>query len=74
MEKWSTFPFGPVIYVRRGRLRAKHMGLKGGAVGNTLAEHIGNMKGTWWEQRKKGKSPLPTQNLKEKNQGTLSAC
>jgi len=31
--------------VRRGGLWAKHMGLKQGAIGNTLGEHIGNMIG-----------------------------
>jgi hypothetical protein len=29
-------------------------------------EPIGNMKGTWWEQRKKEKNPSPTKNFKEK--------
>jgi len=29
--------------VRRGGLWAKHMGLKQGAIGNTLGEHIGNL-------------------------------
>jgi hypothetical protein len=27
------------------------MGLKRGAIGNTLGEHIGNLEGTYWEQR-----------------------
>jgi hypothetical protein len=31
--------------MRRGGLWAKHMGLKRGAIGNTLGEHIGNLKG-----------------------------
>jgi len=35
--------------VRRGGLWAKHMGLKRGAIGNTLAEHIGNLMGTHWD-------------------------
>jgi hypothetical protein len=35
------------------------MGLKRGAIGNTLGEHIGNLKGTCWEERKKEKSPPP---------------
>jgi hypothetical protein len=35
--------------VRRGGLLAKHMGLKQGAIGNTLGEHIGNLMGTHWE-------------------------
>jgi len=32
--------------VRRGGLWAKHMGLKPGAIRNTLGEHIGNILGT----------------------------
>jgi hypothetical protein len=63
-------------------LWAKHMGLKWGAIGNVLGEHIGNLenilrtwwepignlKGTCWEQRKNEKKSSfpPTQNLKEK--------
>jgi len=35
--------------VRRGGLWAKHMGLKRGAIGNNLGEHIGNLMGTHWE-------------------------
>jgi hypothetical protein len=35
--------------VRRGGLWAKHMGLKQGVIGNTLEEHIENLKGTNWE-------------------------
>ncbi len=45
------------------------MGVKGGAIGNTIGEHIGNLKGTCWEQKKNEKkksSPSPTQNLKNK--------
>ncbi len=72
MERWSALPFGPPIYVRRGGLLAKHMGLKWGAIGNTLGEHIGNLgnilrtwwepienlrRGTCWEQRKNEKNP-----------------
>ncbi len=38
--------FGPDIWVRRGGLLAKHMGLKRGPIGNTLDEHIGNLMGT----------------------------
>jgi len=34
--------------VRRGGLWAKHMGLKQGAIGNTLGEHIENLMGTYW--------------------------
>jgi hypothetical protein len=33
------------------------MGLKLGVIGDTLEEHIGNLKGTCWEQRKNEKSP-----------------
>jgi len=40
--------------VRREGLRAKHMGLKQGAIGNTLEEHIGN-KG----KMKKSPPPCP---------------
>jgi len=29
--------------VKRGGLSAKHMGLKPGAIGNTIGEHIGNL-------------------------------
>ncbi len=61
------------IQLRRGGLWAKHMGLKRGAIGNTLGEHIGNLgnmfgtwwepignlKGTCWEQRKNGKKNPP---------------
>jgi len=53
------------------RTLVKTYGIKQGAIGNSLGEHIGNLmrtdgelKGTCWEQRKNGK----------KNQGTLSAC
>jgi len=45
--------------VRRGGLWAKHMGLKQGAMGNTLGEHSGNLMGTHWEQRKYEKNSLP---------------
>jgi len=67
--------------VRRGGLWAKHMGLKGGAIGNALGKHIknlgnilrtrwepiGNLKGTCWDQRKNEKNPPPrAPNLKGK--------
>jgi len=45
--------------VRRGGLCAKHMGLKQGATWNNLEEHIGNLKGTYREQRKNEKNPPP---------------
>jgi hypothetical protein len=32
--------------IRRGGLWAKHMGLKQGAIGNIIGEHIGNLIGT----------------------------
>jgi len=32
--------------VKSGGLWAKHMGLKHGAIGNSLGEHIGNLMGT----------------------------
>jgi hypothetical protein len=35
------------------------MGLKRGATWNTLKEHIGNLKGTYREQRKNEKNPPP---------------
>ncbi len=50
------------------------MGLKQGAIGNTLGEHIGNIEnilGKWKEQvgnkgkMKKNPTPPPAQNLKE---------
>ncbi len=50
MEKWSVSPFSPPIQVRRGGLWAKHKGLKRGAIGNTLGEHIENPLGTCKEQ------------------------
>jgi hypothetical protein len=43
MERRSASPFDPPIQVRRGGLWAKHMGLKRGALGNTLGEQIGNL-------------------------------
>jgi hypothetical protein len=77
MKKWSASSFGPPIWVRRGGLWAKHMGLKGGAIGNTFGEHIGNpgnILKTHWElegnmlgTKEKGKKILPpTQNFFKK--------
>jgi hypothetical protein len=73
MERCNASPFGPPIYVRRGGLWAKHMGFKGGAIGNTFEEHIGNLmesignlKGTCWEQRKNEKNPPTSPNPKLK--------
>jgi hypothetical protein len=47
MERCSASPFGQAIWVRRGGLWAKHMGLKQGAIGNTLGEHMENLGNTW---------------------------
>ncbi len=44
MERWNGSPFGLPIQVRKGGLWAKHMGLKEGAIGNTLGEHIENLQ------------------------------
>jgi hypothetical protein len=33
------------------------MGLKQGAIGNIIGEHIVKLKGTFWEQRKEEKTP-----------------
>ncbi len=43
MERWSASPFGPLIWVRREDFGATHRGLKRGAIGNTLVEHMGNI-------------------------------
>jgi hypothetical protein len=32
------------FYGKKGGLWAKHMGLKRGVIGNTLGEHIGNLR------------------------------
>jgi len=40
-ERWSASPFGPPVEVRRGRLRAKRMGLKRGAIGNSFENPLG---------------------------------
>jgi hypothetical protein len=68
MERWSASPFGPPIELRSGGLWANHRGLKRGAIGNTLVEHIGNLMGTHWEQREneKNSSPPPHPNPKLK--------
>jgi hypothetical protein len=52
--------------VRKGGLWAKHRGLKQGAIGNTLGEHIGNLLGT--KENSKRSSPLSrlTPKLKRK--------
>jgi hypothetical protein len=38
-----------LLYEKERTLGAKHVGLKQGAIGNILGEHIGNLKGTHWE-------------------------
>jgi hypothetical protein len=59
-----------------GGLWAKHMGLKQGAIGNTLGEHIGNLMGTHWELEgnmvgtkdfKKKSSPLNPKHKRKKS-------
>jgi hypothetical protein len=42
-KKKKSSPFGPPIYVKKGGLWAKHVGLKQGVIGNTFGEHIENM-------------------------------
>jgi hypothetical protein len=74
MERWSVSPWAHLYRWGRGGLWAKHNGLKPGAIGRTLGEHIvnlgnilgtwweliGNLKGTFWKQRKNEKSsPSP---------------
>jgi hypothetical protein len=71
MERWSASPFGSPLWVRRGGLWALHMGLKRGAIGNTLGEHIGNLMGTHWVLEG---NMLGTKEKWEKNQRTLRSC
>jgi hypothetical protein len=52
--KMDCLPLWPSYIGEKGRT-SKHMGLKPGAIGNILGEHIGNLMGTHWEQRNKGK-------------------
>jgi hypothetical protein len=55
-------------YFSRGGLWAKHMGLKQGAIGNTLGEPIGNLNETkekWKKNILSSRPHSPTQNLKE---------
>ncbi len=73
MERWNASPFDPPSFFSFFLilLWAKHMGLKRDAIGNTLGEQIlgtwwkpiGNLKGTYWEQRKNEKNPHPNENL-----------
>jgi len=65
---YTLIPFElpyPTIYVRRGGLWAKHMGLKQGAIGNTNG-NTGNPLGTRREQRKVKKFLPLNPNSKEK--------
>jgi len=45
--------------VRRGGLWAKHMGLKRGAIGNTLGEQIENLRNMLGTKEKRKKSYPP---------------
>jgi hypothetical protein len=38
--------YGKMESAQRGGLWAKHIGVKQGAIGNTLGEHIGNLERT----------------------------
>jgi hypothetical protein len=56
--KMECFPLGPTYVGEKGRtFGAKHMELKGGAIGNTLREHIGNLKGNMLGTKEKLKKP-----------------
>jgi hypothetical protein len=55
--------------VRRGGLWAKQMGLKRGAIGDTLGEHIENLMGTHWEFEK---NMLGTKEMKKSPITTLA--
>ncbi len=65
MERWSASPFGSAMG-EKGRTLGKTYGIKVRCYWEhpweTFWEPIGNLKGIFWEQRKK-----------KKNQGTLSA-
>jgi hypothetical protein len=39
--KMECLPFDPPIWVRKGEVWAKHMGLYQGAIGNTLGNTLG---------------------------------
>ncbi len=67
-------PLLPTYIGEKGRTLGKtYMGLKRGAIGNTLGEHIRNLMGTHWElegnilgAKENEKNPHPPiQNLKE---------
>jgi len=55
--KMECLPFGPPIWVKRGEVWAKHMGLKQGVIGNTLGTYgtYWELQGNCWEQRKNEK-------------------
>ncbi len=85
-SKMESLSFGLVIYVKRGRLWPKYMGLKWILIGNTFWEHVANLMGTRWEfqnniegicseQKERWKEILsPTPKFKRnKNRATLSA-
>ncbi len=57
---WSPFPFGPDLLVRRGRLWAKHMGLKQGEIESIHGEHIGNLLRRKEKWKKSSSSPAPS--------------
>jgi len=68
----ECLPLWPTYIGEKGRTLGKTHGIKARCYWEhpwgTHWEHIGNLKGTCWEQRKNEKTPLPppTQNLKGK--------
>jgi len=44
--KLKCLPLWPTYIGEKGRIWAKHMGLKRGAIENTLGEHVGNIGNT----------------------------
>jgi hypothetical protein len=44
--KLKCVPLWPTYIGEKGRIWAKHMGLKRGAIENTLGEHVGNIGNT----------------------------
>jgi hypothetical protein len=71
--KVECLPLWPSYIGEKGRTLGKKYGIKA----RCYWEHIQNIKGTCWEQRKnekKSSTPPPTQNLKGKKQDNLSAC
>ncbi len=54
----------PTYISEKGRTLGKKKGIKWGAIGNTLGEHLGNILGTWKEHvgnKGKMKPPPPPQ-------------